>query len=1353
LLALFIVFSIFAQHAFSAAVPPRIFTYQGRVLNTNGVPVSDATVDIAFELYDSLEDGTCLWTNSSATCLSATARTVTLTDGLFSENLGVVGDSYAAIEATVFGDDASVYLQVTIEGEILEPRKRMAAVPYALNSDTLDGIGSSDFFQVAAANTVTGTNDFVGSIFAGAKPLAFDGSTAADSVETTFSFTDPTVDRTVSFQDASGTVAFLTDIGWTDGGTTVYATTATDNVAIGGTVVDASVFGVDPLNSVIYVGDGASANGSITFKASDADAGTLSYTTDDLWAFNGGNVTHAGVPAYPSSPGSSNVFSTTGTVSSGASGVAGSSFVIAQLQSMITNSAAEAGINQTVVGVAAQATNTGSGQTQDIMGVEAIGSNASTDASAVGNRIYGVKSVASNSGAAITIPTTIGVYGESGASAGTVTNAIGIFGNIGSSAGTLTTSLAGDFSNTNSGATRYGVRATASGGANGNYAGYFFGSAVHIDNTATPSTATYATGTGDLYIYDQLEIDGAGTTTGRVIDIDNDSLTSGSALYIVRGDSGTDISGSLAHLAIDDVGSNGKVLNIQNGGTGVALSINQLGDQIPLVVSANSTTDYIATFTNGGNLDTNMGISIQACLNTNPTGDCDYLVFKDGNGTSIGAVEGDTLGGVTNASAGSDYAELFLGTLSDFSSGDVIGLDVSGNVNLASNSDDIIGAFSVAPNTLGNWFDGWRDAGTYVPVALLGQVPITVNMQGGAISAGDYITLSTTPGVAKKATGVGYVLGQALESHSSGTGTIQVYVKPTWQAIGVLTDSGSMTLVSDDLTLGATGTSDASTQGMDSYGLMLRGSGWDGASAQDVSLGFATHVTDASEYKLSIENGDLNELALVNQDGDLAIAGRLYPSDQGTLQTDKYIYYDGSSGLGGDFMRTNASGWGSGSYDFAEMFPAVESVAPGEVVVFANNDESIMRSTGIEYDDKIAGIVSTQPGFLAGQNIDGHVPVALAGRVPTYVSSENGSINVGDPLTTSSTPGYAMKAVDAGPIVGYAMEAFSGGTGSITVFVRPSYYDGQEPDISDNSLTSLIPSSSLDLSGVMNLNGGSLVSVSSMVGIGSQWSVDDSGTFRTGDRYVQEIESYGGETIETYAVTSRETTIQISGTIELEQGRAHVFFDDYDEDFADIVSLTAPYRVFLTADGITGPLYAMNRDQSGFIIHDTDETSHIDIDWLVIAYHKDYEPEEEIVEDNIAEEEMEEVVEDVEVVDESEEVVEEEVEEVSSSDDDQEVEEVVEEDLQNPDESEEAIDDEIEPIQSEAKDPVDEQSGSEEEAEEVIIETDPIIEDVVIDSESVEVITESDPVVEEEVVEEVAEPEPIIEPILSEVIE
>jgi hypothetical protein len=77
----------------------------------------------------------------------------------------------------------------------------------------------------------------------------------------------------------------------------------------------------------------------------------------------------------------------------------------------------------------------------------------------------------------------------------------------------------------------------------------------------------------------------------------------------------------------------------------------------------------------------------------------------------------------------------------------------------------------------------------------------------------------------------------------------------------------------------------------------------------------------------------------------------------------------------------------------------------------------------------------------------GKLPLAVLGVVPTNVTAEGGPIVPGDLLTTSSTPGHAMKAapVDVGgvqlyrpgTILGKALEPLAAGTGVIKVLVMP----------------------------------------------------------------------------------------------------------------------------------------------------------------------------------------------------------------------------------------------------------------------------------------------------------------------------
>ena len=98
------------------------------------------------------------------------------------------------------------------------------------------------------------------------------------------------------------------------------------------------------------------------------------------------------------------------------------------------------------------------------------------------------------------------------------------------------------------------------------------------------------------------------------------------------------------------------------------------------------------------------------------------------------------------------------------------------------------------------------------------------------------------------------------------------------------------------------------------------------------------------------------------------------------------------------------------------------------------------------YDRGVAGIVSgaggVKPGMLMGQHgtdADGEVPVALTGRVYCWVDASYGAIEPGDLLTTSDTPGHAMRVDDPsrahGTILGKAMTELAEGRGLVLVLV------------------------------------------------------------------------------------------------------------------------------------------------------------------------------------------------------------------------------------------------------------------------------------------------------------------------------
>lgn len=110
---------LFAVALNLGAQAPEMFRYQGRL--ASGTNLVNATLPMSFKLYDAPSGGVLLYEDSSS---------IPVVDGLYSTTIG---------DDTVFGSltnamtNAVVYLELTVDGEILSPRERLASVPYALN--------------------------------------------------------------------------------------------------------------------------------------------------------------------------------------------------------------------------------------------------------------------------------------------------------------------------------------------------------------------------------------------------------------------------------------------------------------------------------------------------------------------------------------------------------------------------------------------------------------------------------------------------------------------------------------------------------------------------------------------------------------------------------------------------------------------------------------------------------------------------------------------------------------------------------------------------------------------------------------------------------------------------------------------------------------------------------------------------------------------------------------------------------------------------------------------------------------------------------------------------------------------
>lgn len=147
--------------------------------------------------------------------------------------------------------------------------------------------------------------------------------------------------------------------------------------------------------------------------------------------------------------------------------------------------------------------------------------------------------------------------------------------------------------------------------------------------------------------------------------------------------------------------------------------------------------------------------------------------------------------------------------------------------------------------------------------------------------------------------------------------------------------------------------------------------------------------------------------------------------------------FEGDVEVTGDIRLTNA--------DCAEDFDIVgnETIEPGTVMVLG--DEGTLHQSHQAYDKRVAGVISGAGDYKPGIVLDnqqsktGRKPIALLGKVYCKVDARYGVIEVGDLLTTSETPGHAMKVIDPvsafGAVIGKALRPLRDGQGLIPILI------------------------------------------------------------------------------------------------------------------------------------------------------------------------------------------------------------------------------------------------------------------------------------------------------------------------------
>ncbi|MFN0277174.1 MAG: hypothetical protein ACKVRN_01090 [Pyrinomonadaceae bacterium] len=136
----------------------------------------------------------------------------------------------------------------------------------------------------------------------------------------------------------------------------------------------------------------------------------------------------------------------------------------------------------------------------------------------------------------------------------------------------------------------------------------------------------------------------------------------------------------------------------------------------------------------------------------------------------------------------------------------------------------------------------------------------------------------------------------------------------------------------------------------------------------------------------------------------------------------------------------------TGGSDLAENFEfSNKEIKPGMVVAIDPKNAGKLDLARGAYNRRVAGIVSGANNLSAGMLLPdlkegkNSLPVALSGRVWVYADASAGAIKPGDLLTSSSTPGHAMRVTSykraQGAVIGKAITGLKSGRGLVLVLV------------------------------------------------------------------------------------------------------------------------------------------------------------------------------------------------------------------------------------------------------------------------------------------------------------------------------
>jgi hypothetical protein len=231
-------------------------------------------------------------------------------------------------------------------------------------------------------------------------------------------------------------------------------------------------------------------------------------------------------------------------------------------------------------------------------------------------------------------------------------------------------------------------------------------------------------------------------------------------------------------------------------------------------------------------------------------------------------------------------------------------------------------------------------------------------------------------------------------------------------------------------------TNDQDRMAIDTSGSLRVGVGSTSIHPSRVNAVVASNKPDAG---IAIaQNSGVNVLLQASGAGGYLGTTSNHPLVLRTNDSDRVVVdTNGNVHVTGDIMLANA--------DCAEDFDIAETepVEPGTVMVVG--EEGVLHESRQAYDKCVAGVVSGAGNYKPGIVLDkqqapsSRKPIALLGKVYSKVDASYAPIEVGDLLTTSPTPGHAMKANDPlkafGAVIGKALRPLAEGQGLIPILI------------------------------------------------------------------------------------------------------------------------------------------------------------------------------------------------------------------------------------------------------------------------------------------------------------------------------